>query len=122
MLEGDCLFFELAVPLNTHNFAFILWIYNLSCITFLMIKMMPYSFCDYISECHTKYHSILFGFRRIWLFFFNGNLTKFLISPLILTTQKKADHILEKSRLGVFCVYCFKNHTCESRLTTECSK
>ena len=79
---------------------------------------MPYSFCDYISECHTKYCSDFDEFG----FFFNGNLTKFFISPVILTTQKKADHILEKSRLGVFCVYCFKNHTCESKLTTECHK
>ena len=32
------------------------------------------------------------------------------------TAQKKADHILEISGQGDYCGYCFKNHTCESRL------
>ena len=38
---------------------------------------------------------------------------------LTLKAQKKADHILEMAGLGEFCGPCFKNHTCESRLTTE---
>ena len=37
-------------------------------------------------------------------------------------STKTADHILEMSEQGEFGGYCFKNHTCESRLTTECHK
>ena len=37
-------------------------------------------------------------------------------------STKKADNILEIPEQGEFCSYCFKNHKCERRLTTECFK
>jgi len=62
------------------------------------------------------------NFVQIRLFSFYLIKLKFLISQLALTTQKKADHILEMPGLGEFCGFCFMNHTCNSRMTTKCRK
>ena len=44
------------------------------------------------------------------------------ISGNIEYTTKGRPHILKMSGLREYCGYSFKNHTCESKLKTECHK
>ena len=65
-------------------------------------------------------------FAQISIFLYKTKIveiwTKFFVSPVILKAQKKADHILEMPRLGVFCDNKLLNCIVEIRPANQCRK
>ena len=92
--------------------------------------MHQYNFTNIIDETLITKQAQSSHFQNlVWVFcaFKITKLPEIILNEIIhisfdFESTKKADHILEMSRLAVVCYYNFKNFTSKIRLTNKCSK